>query len=452
MFAKLQPFYDTVYLRQIWSGSKTFRRVMIAVLIFAALRLLVQVAVNVDPGYFPEDLRVYLQAARDLRYNHDLYPTLPLKSMEFYQYSPAYALVFMPLLWLPDVAVILLFTALHVVCYVLLYARWDRLFHKLGMDRARAMMVWTLPLWLVFAAFWNDMAYLNVYLIMALLGTFLIEAMIFENLFGGVLWLSIILQMKPHWAFAAALPLLLGRYRFFFKLILWAALVYGVVTGITLLAIGPDYGWAQYKDYARLLTRIDADHPWRGPNDPYLGYNHSITQTLVYLFGNHSSTMRFSLVLRVLLLTPLGLFGLRSLRHPALRPGHEVPALSLELVLALYTGVYIWLPVVWELSLGIAIFVYLLATMENKKVRIGLWLLFGLYALVDVVQIVSYLAFGDAVTDENPGPYIRTDISIYIPLIMIVTVVFYALLVWRCWRHAENASQPARASLISVPQ
>ncbi len=444
MFATFGHVYDTTILRQVWKDSRTFRRLLIAVGIFAILRLLVQVAINADPGYIPDDLKVYLQAARDLRHSHDLYPSLPLEKMEFYQYSPTYALLFMPCLWLPDVAVALIMTALHVVFYALLYARWDRLFQRLGMDRARVMLAWSLPVWLVFSAFWSDMAYLNIYLLMALIGTLLIEALIFEQLAWGVLWLSVILLLKPHWAFAAALPLLLGRYRFFVKLVLGAALVYVVVSGVTLLVIGPEYGWGQYKDYARLLTRIDADHPWRGPSEPYLGYNHSITQTVVYLFGNKTSVLRLSLVLRGLLLIPLGLVALRSLLHPLCRPGYEVPAWSLELAFALYTAVYIWLPVVWELSLGIAIFVYLLAVLENKKLKIGMAVLFAVYALVDVTQIISYLALGDAVIDDDPGPYVRTDISIYIPLIMIVAVVFYALLVWRLWSASivKNSSEP----------
>jgi hypothetical protein len=34
----------------------------------------------------------------------------------------------------------------------------------------------------------------------------------------------------------------------------------------------------------------------------------------------------------------------------------------------------------------------------------------------------------------DPGPYVLTDPSIYIPMIMIVILVFYGLLVKRLWQ------------------
>jgi hypothetical protein len=246
-----------------------------------------------------------------------------------------------------------------------------------------------------------------------------------------VLWLSVIMQIKPQWAFAALVPLLLGRYRFFFKLITRAAVVYVVLAGITMLVIGPDYGLHQYRQYYHLLAGIGDNYPWRGSDEPYLGYNHSIPQTMVYLFGNSSGSLRLALVVRVLLLVPLGIVILRCLRHPINRPGRENPRFALDLALALYTAVFIWLEVMWELSLGIAVFTYLLATLQNRRVKRAVWIIFVPYALVDAVQVLSYIFIGDAVIET--GPYVLTDISIYIPLIMIVTVFFHGLLIWRLW-------------------
>jgi hypothetical protein len=91
---------------------------------------------------------------------------------------------------------------------------------------------------------------------------------------------------------------------------------------------------------------------------------------------------------------------------------------------------------VWELSLGIVIFAYLLATAEQKGTRILLWALFGPYALLDVWRLVSYLALGDAVLYE--GAYVLTDPLIYLPWIMIVLLVFYAILLVRLNKFAER--------------
>jgi hypothetical protein len=364
--------------------------------------------------------------------------------MEFYQYAPSFALAFRPFLWLPRMAVALLHTLLHVVIYALLYVRWDQLFRQFGMERARAMLVRTLPVWLVFSAFWNDLAFLNVYLLMALLATLLIDAVLNERLGWSLLWLSVILQIKPQWAFAVAIPLLLGRYRFFFKLVALAVTAYAAVIGITLLAVGPAYGWQQYKDYLHLLTSIGNNYPWRGPDKPYLGYNHSIVQTVVYVVGIRQAAFDLALAIRAVLLAPLAFIGLRCLLHPLNRRGSAVPPVGLDLAFALYTAAFIWLDVVWELSLGIALFTYLLATLEDRTTRKLIWTIFLVYALVDAWQIVSFAAFGDAAI--APGPYVLTDPSIYVPLIMIVTVLFYALLVRRLW--AAVAYAPGKIGYV----
>jgi hypothetical protein len=425
------PGYDATYLRQTWSASKTFRRVLIAVSVYAALRLLMQFALAAIPGFFPDDLRIYLDAARNLQHGQALYPPLPLERMEFYQYAPSFALAFRPFLWLPRTVAALLHTLLHVVIYVLLYAEWDRLFRQFGLGPARLMLARTLPVWLVFSAFWNDMAFLNVYLLMAMLATLLIDAVLNERLGWSLLWLSVILQIKPQWAFAVAIPLLLGRYRFFFRLVALALMAYAAVIGVTLLAVGPTYGWQQYREYLHLLTSIGNNYPWRGPDKPYLGYNHSIVQTVVYIVGIRQAAFDLALAIRALLLAPLAIIGLRCLLHPLNRRGSDASPVGLDLAFALYTGAFIWLDVVWELSLGIALFTYLLATLEDKTTRKLLWVIFLVYALVDAWQIVSFLVFGDAAI--APGPYVLTDPSIYVPLIMMVTVFFYALLVRRLW-------------------
>jgi hypothetical protein len=248
----------------------------------------------------------------------------------------------------------------------------------------------------------------------------------------------VIVPIKPHWAFALALPLLLGRYSFFIKLVIGAALAYLSVAGITILAGGAEYGIQQYQDYFGFLSRLTRVYPWWGPDKPFLGYNHSILQIVLYVLGVSPANMRLATIIKLILLLPLGWISLKFLRNPSNQAGREVPETALALVFALYLGAFIWLDMVWELSLGIVIFAYLLATTKQRGTRILLWVLFGPYALLDIWRLVSYIALGDSVLYQ--GAYVLTDPLIYLPWIMVVLLVFYAILLLRL--HRFPASRP----------
>jgi hypothetical protein len=428
------------YIPQVWSHSKAYRLILIITLIYVALRMAVQAVylLGLLPGQpveypIPVDLQAYLDAAQRLLLHQDLYPHGPLKVLELlYQYPPFFALAFVPFLWMPPLAAAIVHTLLHIGAYVLLYVWWSRILSRQGFDRASQLMAWLLPLWLVFSAFWSDLGYLNVYIITALLATLLTEAILAERLGWSVLWLWAILQMKPFWAFAIVIPLLLGQYRFFFKLVLWTIIINMATVAVTLLALGPAYGWQQHLDYVQLLRKLSEWFPWRGPKSPFLGYNHSIVQTVVFLLGVTPATLRLATFIKLLLLAPLGIVGVRRLLHPA---GRNMQV-GLDFAFALYMGAFIWLDMVWEVSLGIAVFTYLLATLEPRQriARGVMWVLFFPYAVLDFWQLFSYAVFGLNVI--YGGTYILTDPTIYVPLIMAIILVFYALLVRRLWNTA----------------
>jgi adenosine tuberculosinyltransferase len=438
----IQPF---PYVRRYWSESKWFRRALIAASVYAVLRLLLQLVMVASVFVLdqdvnlalPDDLRIYLEASANLQNQVDLYPLLPLERMEFYQYAPSFALAFRPFLWLPTSVTIFVHTLLHLGIYALLYGWWGRIFNRVKFEAGLEMLARLLPLWLVFAPFWSDLGYLNVYILMALLATFLIEAVITENLGASVLWATVILQIKPQWAFMLAVPLVLRQWRFFIKLLLSTSAAYVITTGITVLLAGSAYGWKQYTDYFNLLIGIGGNYPWREPGMPFLGYNHSIAQTVIYLFGNTPDVFRLATLIKGIILLPLVVTGVRSILRPS-RPNNS--QLKMDWAFALYAAAFIWLDVVWELSLGIVVFTYLLTTRPDRRIRIVMWLVFLPYALVDVIQLFSFLILGDAVM--IPGPYILTDPSIYLPLTMFVTLVFYAVLVRRLWAapHAEHST------------
>jgi len=406
--------------------------------IYAVLRLAIQVFLFAD-AMRPEAIaggaqvsadlqQSYIPAAQHFQAGEDLYLKGSLEILEFhFPYSPAFAFFFMPVLLLPLKVLVPLLVVSHVVAYWIFYIWWDRIFQKNNLQHVANMWAWTLPIFLVFSAFWDDLAYMNIYLITALFATFLIDAVVQERLGWSIFWLgAVILPIKPHWAFAAALPLLLGRYRFFFKLLAGSIIAYLAIAGITIFAGDPDYVIRQYRDYFGFLARLSRDFPWWGPDKPFLGYNHSVMQIVLYYLGVSPENMRLATVIKFILLLPLGLVGLKFLRHPIGKAGTEIPETTLALTFALHLGAFIWLDMVWEISLSLVIFAYLLATSEQKWIRILLWGLFGPYALLDIWRLASYIGFGDSILYE--GAYVLTDPFIYIPWIMLIILVFYALL------------------------
>jgi hypothetical protein len=209
---------------------------------------------------------------------------------------------------------------------------------------------------------------------------------------------------------------------------------YLIVAGITILAGGVEYGIRQYQDYFAFLSRLTRDYPWWGPDKPFLGYNHSILQIVLYSMGVSATNIQLATIIKLILLVPLGWVSLQFLRKPVNKAGSEASEIALALVFVFYLGAFIWLDMVWELSLGIVIFAYLLATSQQKGTRVLLWALFGPYALLDIWRLISYIALGDNVLYE--GAYVLTDPLIYIPWIMIVLLVFYAMLLFKLNRFA----------------
>ncbi len=425
-------FYSFSIIRQEWRTSRVFRWVALGALLYFVLRLAMQAVLLFDPASqeIAADLQIYVNAARAFQLRQPLYPAGALEGMNFYQYSPFYAMTFQPFLLLQPLSIAVLHTLLHIAAYFLLFLAWGRIFHQLGMGLAERILVWALPLWAVYSAFWGDLAYLNIYLIVALLATLLIEAVMKEQLGWSALWLVLILQVKPHWAFAALVPLLLGRRGFFLRLMGLSLLGY-LVTILIPIASAGGYGWQQYKDYIAFLPRLSASFPWRGPESGFLGYNHSVKQLMVFWLGVSPQVQRLADAIKLVLLAPLAWVVLSSVVKPVNRPPRLDGQRFLDLCFALYLGAFIWLDMVWELSLGIVVFIYLLATLARRGEKILLWVVFVVYALLDLWQIISYLAFGSEILIQDA--YIATDPSIYIPVILILLLVFYGLLIRRLW-------------------
>jgi hypothetical protein len=437
------PAYPSLldHVRQNWSCSKTYRRIIIVASIYLLLRLVIQgvvVAQVISAGpiasettLISNDLQIYMAAANRLVNRQALYLQEALDKVAVFQYAPSFALALTPLLPVPFGLLALAHTLLNIGVYGLLYLWWGRIFRRLGLDRVNELMAWTLPVWIVFAAFWGDLSYLNIYVITTLICTLLIEAVLEERLSWSLLWLSILLPVKPYLAFPLVIPLILGRYRFFLKLLILAVIVYLTLVGLTILSMGLAYGWEQHVAYMRFLAEMTDNFPWRSPESGYLGYNHSILQITFFLLGVTPMALRLATGIKVLLLIQLAWVSLRHLLRPAQRPGRDVPRLALDFAFAFYAAAMIWLDIVWEMTLGIVVFAYLLATLDQPRAKMWVWVVFLPYALLDFWQVASFVALGEAIFAE--GLYIWIDPSIYVPMVMLVILMFYALLVKQLW-------------------
>jgi hypothetical protein len=435
------------YVAQLWKNSKAFRTILIIVIVFTSLRLLAQVymmTARMLPGQsetqiIPNDMQDYIDAGIRLQNREFLYP-ISDDYGKFFQYSPMFALAISPFVRIPPAVNLAINFVLRLVGYAVLYILWGRIFRRAKWTRATELLAWSLPLWMIFSAFWSDLAYMNIYIITAMFSTLLIDSILGENLFWSVVWLTILLHTKPFWAFPMAIPLLLGRRKFFLRLIIATIIANIAAVGIFLLAVGPPYGLDQLAGFFKFLGALNSNFPWRGPEAGLLGYNHSITQIVVFLFGVSPASFNAAVVIKVILLIPLAIIAVKNLLRPVKKSGYEVPELALGLAFGLYLGVFIWVDMVWEVSLGCAAFVYLLAMVEKGKVsKALLWIVFLPYALIDLWQILSFAVMGDAAFVAD-GEYIVTDYSYFIPIMMIVILVFYGITVMKLWNYPHQSS------------
>lgn len=428
------------YIREYWSRSNTYRLLLILAALYVVLRLAFQVSLYtevLDPLAVTEGAQVssdlqqaYVTAAQRFQAREELYPEFSRERSEtYYSYSPAFALFFQPVLLLPLPSLLPLTVLIHVAAYMLLYIWWSKIFEQNNLFHIGRQWGLLLPLYLAFSAFWDGLAYASIYVVMAMLATFLFDAILHGRLGAAVFWLAIMLLIEPHWVFVLALPLLLRKYSFFLKLLAGTALAYLVAAGITIMAGGVEYGIQQYQAYFGTLMQMARDYPWRGPDQPFLGYNHSLLQTVFYFLGISAGNILLVNLLKLVLLLPLIWVGLKFLRRSGQPAGTEPAGTILALFFTLYLGASLCLDRVWEVTLGIVIFAYLLATSKQKQAHVLLWVLFGSYALLDVWRVISYLAFGESILYQ--GSYVLTDPFLYIPWIMLIILIFYAVLLVR---------------------
>lgn len=394
-------------------------------------------------AWFGRDLRIVVDAALRLAERGDTYylGTWP-EGFDVYNYTPFYALL------ISQIATRLAFPLhaflhgiVNLLAYIMLFFSWRKIFPLIGLPEASHSLVTFLPLWLIYERIWSDTLLLNVYIILALIASWLFVFVWQERLIPAAILLVLILQIKPQWAFALGLPLVLGRFRFFFKLLLTTLAGYLGIVAVTILLLGWDYGIAQYRDYYTMLAVAPLKISWHGP-EQFIGYDHSIAQIYFYLLGYHPSAWPIVRLIKLALIAPLGIVTVLAWLPPKAgklaRADH-----AFEAFFALYFAAFIWLDLVWEITLAIILFHYLWSGSMSPRAKWAFGLPFLLYALADIWRAIgmplSALLMG-LDTIAALGPPIWADPLFRIPVIMIVILTAYFLLTARLFR------------VISVPE
>lgn len=385
-----------------------------------------------------QDLAINLDAGRRVWARQDLYVTGPMPMLEVYHYSPLYAMACGALSDLPFSVAAALHSLITCAAYVALYLIWRRIFARWGWDRARQTLERLLPLWLIYGAFYGDLTFLNIYTVLCVLTSLLIYAVLEERLALALVMAALILQAKPHWAFPLLLPLLMRRYGFFLRLALGSIAIYVAGALAASATLGWAYTWQQYRDYADFLLNMAAHFPWRTP-DMSLGYNHSLLQIGYHLFGVARWVRVWVVALKIGLLAPIAVVAWRWRR----RPEPPTRRMGLEMAFALYLGAFLWLDVLWEVTLAIVVYGYLVSVWRGWRRSWPVRALFLIYAWQDVWLVLTYALVGEAMTEG----YFWLDPATHVPLVMMALLACYGAVLWRLWRHGshpphEPAAQP----------
>jgi hypothetical protein len=412
-------------LRQQWKVSVSFRvwtiLAAVAMVFSVFLSALWQLGLlSIDEMPPLTDLQIYLNASHRFLQRQDLY-IAPRASFELYAYSPAFAMVLSPLTWLPYQFLLACDVILHIAAYAVLYWRWFVIFRRYRLEAAEGVLIRTLPLWLVFTGFWYDTSTLNIYIFMALLATLLLEAILSEQVGWSVLWLSILMLIKPQWAFALGVPVLLGRWRFFGKVLAGGILVYLGTMLVEALIAGPSYILDQHRAYVQFLQSIPTTFFWNTlAESGHIGYNNSVMQLVAFFTNDAPYKTALTYGIKFLLLLPLLIILWFNYRRT---DGSITPGFKLEWAFSLYLAAFILIDVITEITLSIAVFVYLLGTLQSRRSKIAACIVFLPYALqmlwILIAQIISFFI---------PLPAFVYDPSLYIPYALLAMLGLYAIL------------------------
>ena len=414
-------------LRQQWRNSSSFR--LWTALAFAglvvnlALTVLWQMEVFTFEDTPPaNDLKIYLEAGNRFLGHENLY-TAPRADFGLYAYSPAFAALLGILTLLPYKLVWMVDALLHIIIYWGIYGRWFRIFREQELNSAAEALIRLFPLWIIFTGLLYEIAYMNIYIFMAFIATLLLEAMLYQQTGKAILWLSILLVIKPQWGFALGIPFLLGQWRFLARVIGGALLTYLAIFAMMALFTG-QYALQQYREYFQFLRSIPDTFVWNTlTREGHIGYNNSLMQLVIFFTDRALSSVLLTTAIKILVSLPLIGIYWRYRRDPARKANS---AFILEWAFSLYLLAFLWLDVVTELTFGIVVFTYLLGTLVTPGMKNLARFAFLPYALTHI-----WITFTGILSFFVPLPDLVIDPSLFIPFILIAMLGLYGLVLWQ---------------------
>ena len=422
-------------LHQEWKTSRAFRvwtsLATIGLVINLALTVLWQMEIlTLEDNPPVNDLKIYLEAGERFLKREDLY-VAPRPDFGLYAYSPPFAVLMGMLAYLPYKLLWLIDALLHLILYWALYQRWFLISRQQRLNGAAEALIRLFPLWLIFTGLLYEIAYMNTYIFMAFLATLLLEAMLYQQTEKAILWLVILLLIKPQWAFPLGMPLLLGQWRFLGKVLGGALLAYLAIFSLLTLMTG-QYLLEQYRDYVQFLGSIPYTFIWNTmAKDGHIGYNNSVLQLVIFFTNNAPYAVRLATLIKIILSLPLLTIFWRYRRASSVEANL---AFTLEWTFALHLLTFLWLDVMTELTFGVVIFTYLVGTLLEPSSRTLARLLFLPYALTFI-----WVTFSGVLSFLVPLPQILVDPSLFIPFILIAMLGLYALLLWQLNKRQQSA-------------
>src|SRR6266508_1582902 len=166
-------------LRQECRNSNSFRLWTILAIVGLVINLVLTVLWQMELISFEDtppanDLKIYLEAGNRFLQRENLY-IAPRADFGLYAYSPAFAALLGFLTFLPYKIVWIVDALLHIVIYWVIYWRWFKLFREQQLHSAAEALIRLFPLWILFTGLLYEIAYMNIYIFMALIATLLLE-------------------------------------------------------------------------------------------------------------------------------------------------------------------------------------------------------------------------------------------------------------------------------------
>jgi len=345
------------------------------------------------------DLAVYLRAGLDVAEGRSPYPAGPWGTTAVYHYSPFVALLLTPLFRdgeaaLPFRALAEFYLGAIVMLLLVAWWLWRAVFRAARWPEAAEAMTVLAPAWLVYSQWFADQTYLNIYTLLLALTGALAWAVLRGRLWLSVLLAVLIAQAKPHYLFPLLIPLLLGRWRFFFAIGTAALAGYALTVALTIASLGVERGTDVYLDYLTFLGTIPDRFPWVAYQ---LAYNNSWRALLTRCFGLQWWIQPAVNALRLATLLPLAMVlwsWARTLTAMDVRA-------AIGAALALHLFALLSLDQLWEATILIVIWPTL-SVSPVQRLRLVASSVMIPFVLLGFVQLAGRLWLGGDLTAEWP--------------------------------------------------